>query len=326
MKTVNVSAYGDPEVVLSVVDAPRPAPAADEILVRIVASSVNAGDWHVIRGTPGVVRLMFGIRKPKIKAPGSDVAGIVEAVGSSVEGYSPGDRVFGELSGHKMGAWSEYVAAPAQVFAHAPERVPLADVGALPVSGITALQALRDQAQVSAGHAVLVIGASGGVGAFAVQIAVAMGARVTGVCSTRKVEMVRSLGAHDVIDYTKTDVTENGIRYDVIVDTGAYRSIFDYADSLSPQGRYVLVGGSDAQLWQAMFLGRFRSQKNGKRFLSFLAKPNQRDLQALATMVDEGSLRMVVGARYSLEEAAEAVRTLEGGSSIGKVVFDIGSP
>jgi NADPH:quinone reductase-like Zn-dependent oxidoreductase len=319
MKAVVAPTYGSPDV-LRIVDVEKPSPKDDEILVKVAAASINAGDWRIVRASPSLIRFMYGLTRPNIKALGSDVAGRVEAVGARVTEFRVGDAVIAELSAHGCGACAEYVCAPASVFAAKPAQMTMEESACLPVAGLTALQGVRDHGGVRSGDNVLVVGASGCVGIFAVQIAKSMGATVTGVCRTEKMEMVRSIGADHVVDYTREDVTHNGDTYDVILDAGAFRSIFDYAGSLKSTGRYVLVGGSMNAMWQGMFFGPLRSRKGGKRYITFVAKPNSADLTELTAMADRGELRSVIGGRYTLESVADALRAVESGSIVGKAV------
>ena len=225
MKAIVTEQYGSPDV-LRLKEVAKPTPEDDEVLVKVHAASVNAGDWHLMRADPFLIRLMYGLRKPSRPILGSDVAGRVEAVGQSVTQFQPGDEVFGDLSNSGFGAFAEYVSAAESALIHKPARLSFAQAAAVPLAAVTALQALRDKGQLQAGQTVLISGASGGVGSYAVQIAKALGAEVTGVCSTAKVEMVRSLGADHVIDYTREDFTQSGQQYDLILAVGGRRPPF----------------------------------------------------------------------------------------------------
>lgn len=322
MNAIPVPRYGSIDT-LTVTDVERPTPKPREVLIRVAAASANPADIHIVHGTPLPIRLMFGLTRPRITAVGSDVAGRVEAVGDGVTEFAPGDEVFGELSGAGCGAFAEYGTAPASLLARKPRSVGFAETAAIPIAGLTALQALRDHGRLQAGQRVLVVGASGGVGTFAVQLAKMLGAEVTGVCRTAKVETVRALDPDHIVDHTEEDVTKNGRTYDLIVDAGAYRSIFDYADSLTPTGRYVLIGGSMARFAQAGILGPLRSRKGGKRYISFMQKTNRADLEYLAGLVESGTIRPVIGARFSLEDAVEGLQALEAGRVPGKIVIEI---
>ena len=319
MNAVTAPRYGSIDT-LTVSHVERPTPKSGEVLIKVVAASANPADVHIVHGTPFPIRLMFGLSRPRITAVGSDMAGRVEAVGNGVTEFAPGDEVFGELSGAGCGAFAEYVTAPASLLAQKPLAIGFAEAASIPIAGLTALQALRDHGGLQAGQRVLVVGASGGVGTFAVQLAKMFGAEVTGVCRTAKVETVRSLNPDRIVDHIVEDVTKNGRTYDLIVDAGAYRSIFDYADSLTSTGRYVLIGGSMARLAQAGILGPLRSSKSGKRYVSFMQKTNRGDLEYLAGLVESGTIRPVIGARFSLADAIEGLRTLESGRVPGKIV------
>jgi NADPH:quinone reductase-like Zn-dependent oxidoreductase len=246
----------------------------------------------------------FGLLKPRNEIPGCDMAGRVEAVGRNVKQFQPDDEIFGDISGSGLGACAEYVSVPENALALKPANMTFEEAAAVPLAGVTALQGLRDKGQIQPGQKVLINGAGGGVGTIAVQIAKSFGAEVTGVCSTRKLDMVRSIGADQVIDYTQEDFTQNGQRYDLILDAAAYRSIFDYKRALSPKGIYVLVGGSMTALFQAVLLGPWIS-----------------DLLFLKELLETGKVRPVIGRRYTLSEVPEALRYLEEGHAQGKVVI-----
>ncbi len=249
MKAMVITKYGPPDV-LELQEVAKPAPKDDEVLIKVRAASVNAGDWHLMRADPFLVRLMYGLSKPNIKILGSDVAGQVEAVGQNVTQFSLGDEVFGDLSESGLGAFAEYVCAPEHALALKPATLTFEEAAATPLAAVTALQGLRDHGHIRAGHKVLINGASGGVGTFAVQLAKHFGTEVTGVCSTKKAEMVRSLGADHVIDYIKEDFTQKGERYDLILGIGGYHALTEYKRALHPEGRYVMTGGATKQMFQ----------------------------------------------------------------------------
>ena len=320
MKAIVTEKYGAPDV-LKFEEVQKPAPGENELLIQVQAAAANAGDWHLLRGDPFLVRLMFGLLKPKIKILGADVAGRVEAIGNNVTQFQPGDEVFGDLSGSGFGAFAEYVAVPEDAVALKPARLTFEEAAAVPSAAITALQGLRDQGHAlrQAGQKVLVNGASGGVGSFAVQIAKSFGAEVTGVCSTRNVEMVRSLGADHVIDYTQEDFTQNGQRYDLILDAAAYRSLSAYKPALAPEGIYVMVGGGTAQFFQAMLL----SMTGNKKMVTFVKKSNQEDLVVLKELLEAGQVTPVIDRCYPLSETPEAIRYLEQGHASGKVIVTV---
>jgi NADPH:quinone reductase-like Zn-dependent oxidoreductase len=323
MKAIVHRCYGSPDVI-RLEDVPKPTPKDDEILVRVHAASVNPLDWHYLEGTPYMVRIDGGFGKPENPRLGVDFAGAVEAVGKSVTRFKPGDQVFGG----KFGALAEYVAvSEKRAVALKPANLSDAQAAAVAIAGITALQALRDQGHIRAGQSVLVNGASGGVGTFAVQIAKSFGATVTGVCSTRNVELVRSLGADHVIDYTQEDFTKGSQRYDLILDNVATHSLADYRRVLTPNGAYIMVGSTDVGHWfgwavgplEAWLLSPFTSQKLGM----ILAELNKDDLATLAALMESGKVTPVIDRTYKLSEAAEALRYLEKGHARGKVVVTV---
>jgi NADPH:quinone reductase-like Zn-dependent oxidoreductase len=255
MKAIVYTEYGPPDV-LQLKEVEKPTPKDNEVLIKVHAASVNYSDWAFVRGEPFMVRLMgSGLLKPKNTILGADIAGRVEAVGRSVKQFQPGDEVFGDLSECGWGGFAEYVSVPENALTLKPANMTFEEAAAVPQAALVALQGLRDKGQIQPGQKVLINGASGGIGTFAVQIAKSFGAEVTGVCSTRNLDMVRSIGADHVIDYTQEDFTQNGQRYDLILAAGGYRSIFDYKRALSPKGIYVSTGGSMAQTFQAMLLG-----------------------------------------------------------------------
>jgi 2-desacetyl-2-hydroxyethyl bacteriochlorophyllide A dehydrogenase len=324
MKAIVCTKYGPPDV-LQLKEVAKPTPKDNEVLVKIHAASVNPADWHLLRGKPFLVRLMsFGLLKPKNKILGADVAGRVEAVGRNVEQFRPGDEVFGDISGCGLGAFAEYVCVPENALAVKPANVSFEEAAAVPLAAFTALHGLRDKGQIQPGQKVLINGAGGGVGTFAVQLAKSFGAEVTGVCSTGKLDMVRSIGADQVIDYTQEDFTKNGEHYDLILDAAAYRSIFDYERVLSPKGIYVMVGGSMAALFQAILLGPWISMTGNKKMRFLSSKPNKKDLVFLRELLEAGKVKPVIDRRYPLSEVAEALRYLEEGHARGKVVIALG--
>ncbi len=319
MKAIVAQKYGSPDV-LKFEEVQKPTPGDNDVLIRVQAASINAGDWHLLRADPFLVRLMFGLLKPKIKILGSDVAGQVEAVGRNVTQFQPGDAVFGDLSGGSFGAFAEYVAVPEDALALKPANVSFEEAAAVPSAALTALQGLRDKGQIQPGQKVLVNGASGGVGTFAVQIAKSLGAEVTGVCSAKKMDLVRSIGADHVIDYRQEDFTQNGQQYDLILDTGAYRSILDYKRALTPAGTYVLVGGSTAQLLQTMLLGPWISMTGRKKMVTFIKEVNKKDLMFMKELLETGQVAPAIDRSYPLHEVPDAIRYLEKGQAKGKVV------
>jgi NADPH:quinone reductase-like Zn-dependent oxidoreductase len=321
MKAIVQTIYGSPDI-LQLAEVGLPIVPDDGVLVRVQASSVNAGDWHLMRGDSFLVRLMFGgLRQPKIKTLGMDVAGIVEAVGRSVTQFKPGDAVFGDMSESGFGSFAEYVCAPAAVLVHKPANISFAVAATVPVAGVSALQALRDYGQIQPGQKVLINGASGGVGSFAVQIAKAYGAEVTAICSKAKIDRVKSIGADHIIDYTQTDITQTGQQFDLIIDAAAYRSVFDYLPSLTKNGTYVLIGGSIARLFQTMFLGPWLTKTRSQNVKLLMTKPNQTDLMTLKEMLETGKITPMLDRTYPLSEVPTAIHQLEQRQVTGKIAI-----
>jgi len=324
MRAVVQDEYGEPGTVLRLEEIDRPRIADDEVLVRVAAAGVDRGVWHVVAGLPLPIRLAgFGIRRPKNRVPGTDLSGRVEAVGEGVTKLRPGDEVFGV----GMGSFAEYVRAKESRVALKPANLTFEQAAALPVSAATALQAVRDHGHVQRGHQVLVIGASGGVGTFAVQIAKAFGAEVTGVCSTAKVGLVRSLGADRVIDYARDGDLGGGRRYDVILDIGGNRRLSMLRKLLTPRGTLVIIGGETGgrvlggtqRQIRAMLLSPFVGQKLG----TFVAAVNAADLAALSDLVASGEVAPAVDRTFPLAEARDAIGYLQAGSARGKVVLSV---
>jgi NADPH:quinone reductase-like Zn-dependent oxidoreductase len=312
---------------LSLEDIAEPAVGDDDVLVRIHAASVNPADWHVIRGDPYVARLSFGLRGPKDPVPGCDLAGRVEAVGSAVTAFAPGDEVFGCAFMRGLGAFAERAAIPHDVLAAKPANLSFEHAAALPVAALTALQGLRDHGHLEPGHRVLIVGASGGVGTFTVQIAKSLGAEVTAVCSTRNVDMVRSLGADHVIDYTKEDFADGGPRYDLVFQLAGTRSPSECRHALTPKGTLLLSSGEPSgRLFGP--LGRVlkatvQSPFVGQKMLSFTVKPNTRDLESVNTLIEAGDVAPVIDRSHPLAEVPEAIGYLEEGHARGKVVIEV---
>jgi 2-desacetyl-2-hydroxyethyl bacteriochlorophyllide A dehydrogenase len=322
MKAIVQTEYGSTQM-LSLQEVDKPVVPDNGVLVRVHAASVNAGDWHLMRGTPFLIRLIFGgLLKPKIKILGTDVAGRVEAVGKDVTQFQPGDEVFGSLSECGFGAFAEYVCATEAALVLKPANTSFEEAATVPGAALPALQGLRDFGLV-AGQKVLIVGASGGVGSFAVQIAKAFGAEVTALCSTKKIDMVRSLGADCVIDYTQADVTRQGQHYDLIFDAAAYRSVFDYLPALTPEGTYVLVGGSTARFFQVMFLGPWISRLGRRKVKCLALKPDRADLIVLRDLIEAGKISPFIDRRYNLSEVPAAIRYLEQRQVRGKVAISV---
>ena len=323
MKAIVRERYGSPDV-LELRDVDKPVLDDDSVLVKVRAASINAYDWHMMRGLPFLARMSEGLRKPKSIAMGVDVAGQVEAVGKNVTHLRPGDEVFGARSG----ALAEYVRGSAKSFlVPKPAGLTFEQAAAMPMAATTALQGLRDRGQLKAGQTVLINGAAGGVGTFAVQMAKAFGAHVTAVCSTRNVDMVRSIGADEVVDYTREDFTKRGQAYDLILDVAASRPLSECRRVLASNGTLVLVGAPDgrrmgpivARILAMIVLSRFASQK----LLPFLAKNNKEDLMFLKELVEAGRIRPVIDRTYPLSETAAAIRYLEEGHARGKIVITV---
>jgi NADPH:quinone reductase-like Zn-dependent oxidoreductase len=321
MKAIARDTYGSADG-LELREMDRPEIAPDEVLVRVRAAGLDRGVWHVMRGIPYPIRIAgYGLRAPKVPVPGHDVAGVVEVVGSEVTSFKSGDEIFG--SG--KGSFAEYTAVPEKKLAPKPSNLTFEEASAVPTSASTALQAVRDKGHIQAGQSVLIIGASGGVGSFAVQIAKAFGAEVTGVCSTSKVDLVRSLGADHVIDYKTTDFAQGDKRYDVILDVGGNSSLTRLRHALTSKGTLVMVGGETDGKWfggmgrqvRAMVTFPFVNQKLG----TFVAKVNSKDLLVLKQLVEAGKVTPALQRTYSLSEAPQAIRDLEAGRVKGKVAI-----
>lgn len=319
MKAIVYEQYGPPEV-LQLREIAKPAPADNEILIKVRAASVNPLDWHFMRGEPWLIHLILGVRKPKNIRLGVDVGGVVESVGRNINQFKSGDAVFGGC----RGAFAEYVCTKEDQLALKPASLAFEQAATVPIAAITALQGLRDKGQIKPGQRVLVEGASGGVGTFAIQIAKAFGAEVTAVCSTRNLERARSLGADHVIDYTREDFTRNGRRFDLIFAANAYHSLFAYRRALRRGGICVKAGGKatlSTMLLESL-LSMALSMVSSKKVCGLLAKINK-DLLKLNELLESGKVVPVIDRRYSLSETAEAIRYLKEGHAQGKVVLTI---
>ena len=322
MKAIVRETYGRPDI-LELKEVEKPTPKDREVLVKNHAASVNYIDWQVLTGESFFLRLTTGgLRKPKHKILGDDLAGRVEAVGRDVKQFQPGDSVFG-LSA-SAGAFAEYTCVPEAHLAHKPASISFEEAAAIPTAALPALLGLRDRGQIQPGQKVLINGASGGVGTFAVQIAKSFGAEVTGVCSTSKLDLVRSIGADHVIDYTKKDFTQQDERYDVILAAGGSSSIFDYKRALSPEGIYVFVGGSLSSFFQGLLLGPFVSMTGSKKLGSLvMTKLDRGDFVSLTKLHEAGKVVPVIDRRYPLSEVAQALRYFGEGQARGKIVITI---
>jgi len=321
MKAYVFKKYGKPDV-LKLEEFEKPVPRENEVLVKVQAASVNALDWHMLTADIFLMRLMGGgLLKPKNPRLGADICGQVEAVGRNVTQFKAGEAVFGDVNPWDGGGFAEYVCVPSKAFAHKPANISFEEAAAVPVAGITALQGLRDVGQVQPGQQVLIQGAAGGVGTFAVQIARHLGADVTAVCSTRNLEQTRSLGAAHVIDYTKEDFTRNGQQYDLVFAVNGYHPLSAYKRALKPQGRYVMAGGSTTQIFQGMLQGSGKSRGTGQWIGSISARASQKDLFTLAGLLETGKITAVIDRRYPFSQAPEAMRYLGSGHARAKVVI-----
>ena len=316
MKAIVYTKFGSPDV-LQLKEVEKPVARDNELLIKVHAASANAYDWRHLRADPFLIRLMgAGLLKPKHQILGADIAGQVEAVGRNVRQFQPGDEVFGEGS---YGGFAEYVCVDENRFVRKPAKLTFEEAAAAPMAALTALQGLRDKGQIQKGQKVLINGASGGVGTFAVQIAKSFETEVTGVCSTTKIDLVRSIGADHVIDYTREDVTKKGQQYDLIFDIAAYRSISEIKRILSSNGIYVIAGGSMARILQLML----RSMTGVKNMGIMVANINQKDLLFIKELLETRKVKSIIDKRYPLSETAEALRYLEEGHARGKVVITL---
>ena len=319
MKAIVNTQYGSPDI-LQLKEIERPTPKNNEVLIKIHAVAVNAADWHLLRADPFLVRLQFGLFKPRHTILGADIAGRIEAVGKDVKRFKVGDDVFGDISGSGWGGFAEYVCAREEALARKPANISFEEAAAVPMAAVTALQGLR-KGGIQPGQKVAINGASGGVGTFALQIAKALGAEVTAVCSTRNVDLARSLGADHVVDYTQEDFTKNGKQYELILATNGYHPPADYQRALSPTGRYVMTGGANAQMTEAMLYGPLKSRNGKQQMGNLLAQPNQKDLEYVAELLAAGKVKPVIAKRYPLAETADAIRYMEAGRAQGKIVI-----
>ena len=322
MKAIVQDTYGSPDV-LKLREIDKPKVGDDEALVRVHAAGVDRGVWHLMTGLPYLTRLAFGLRAPKNPVPGMDVAGVVETIGENVSRFQPGDEVFDV----GKGTFAEYALAREDKLAHRPANLTFEQAAVVAISGLTALQGLRDHGRIEPGQEVLIVGASGGVGTFAVQIAKAFGGRVTGVCGAAKVEVVRSIGAYHVIDYTREDFAEGDPRYDLILDIGGNSSLSRLRRALAPKGTLVIVGGEGGGRWlggsdrqlRAMMLSPFVGQK----LLAFVSPENHENMMALKELIESGKVMPVIDRTYPLAEVPEAIRYLKEGHARGKVVITV---
>jgi len=323
MKAIVQDKYGSADV-LELRDVEKPQPGADDLLIRVHAAGVDPGVWHLMTGLPYLVRVMgFGFRKPKMGVRGTDVAGSVEATGRNVIQFKEGDQVYGTCDG----SFAEHACAKAERFALKPSNLSFEQAAAVPVSGMTALNGLRDAGKIQSGQKVLIIGAAGGVGTHAVQLAKAFGAVVTGVCSTSKADLVRAIGADEVIDYTREDFADGTRRFDLILDTAGRRPLSYLRRALTPQGTLVIVGGEGGDRWlggfQRQIFAPLRSLSTKQKLLGLISKERQQDLLTLKDLIEAGKLTPVIDRNFPLKEAPQAIRYLEQGQARGKVVVTV---
>jgi len=324
MKAIVQDTYG-PADVLELQEIERPEVGENDVLVRVRAAGSGPDVWHIMTGQPYMARAALGFRRPKVRVRGWDVAGTVEAVGASVTDFRPGDEVMGVAEG---GTFAEYAVTSPDKLVPKPANLSFEQAAALPISGVTALQALRDKAHVQPGQTVLVIGAGGGVGTLAVQVAKAFGAHATGVASSSKLDLVRSIGADDVVDYTREDFTDGSMKWDVIVDTAGRRPLRQLRRALTPKGTLVVVGGDGGGRWtggffRGMLRGPLVSPFVGQKLMGLNSKVTREDLEGVAELAEAGKLRPVIGGTYALSETPDAIRELETGHAAGKLVIAV---
>ncbi|KPL91006.1 NAD(P)-dependent alcohol dehydrogenase [Herpetosiphon geysericola] len=321
MQAIIYREYGSADV-LQLSDVSRPIPNADQVLINVYVTALNAADWRLMTGKPLPLRFMTGLFKPKQSMLGTDIAGIIEAVGRNVTQFKVGDAVLGNIWGSGASGLSQYICVPEHMLVLKPANVSFEQAAATPMAAVTALQGLR-QGHIAAGQNVLIYGASGGAGTFAVQLAKHFGATVTAVASAAKHELMRSLGADQVLDYAKDDFASNGQRYDLILGVNGYRSIFSYKRSLTPKGRYVMLGGDMSQIFQALALGKLLSIGSTKQLSNLTAKTNQADLAKMSFLLANGDIKAVIDRSYPLAEAPAAMRYLQAGHAKGKILIKL---
>ena len=320
MKAIVYTEYGPPDV-FQLKEVQKPVPNDDEVLVKVHAASVNSADVSMSKGAPFLVRVWSGLLKPKYQILGADIAGRVEAVGKNIKQFQPGDEVFGDISGDGWGGFAEYVTVSEGALLLKPDNLTFEEAAAVPQAAVVALQGLRDKGQIRPGKKVLINGASGGIGSFAVQISKSFGAEVTGVCSTKNFDAVRSYGADHVIDYTQEDFTQNEQRYDVIFAVAGYHSLSDYKRALTPTGIYVGSVNSTALIFQTLLLGPIITMTGDKKMVNLMAEANNEDLDFVKELLEAGKVVPVIDRRYPLSEVAEAIRYYGNGHARGKVVI-----
>jgi NADPH:quinone reductase-like Zn-dependent oxidoreductase len=320
MKALVSAKYGTPDV-LEFKEVDIPIHDDHHVLVKVHAASLNYSNLVLLKGEPFLARFAFGLLKPKYAIPGGDIAGRVEAVGKEVKQFQPGDEVFGDLSGCGWGGFAEYVSVPERALVRKPANLSFEEAAAVPMASVTALQALRNKGKIHQGQKVLIYGASGGVGTFAVQIAKVFGAEVTAVCSTRNVDIAKSIGADHIIDYKNEDFSKRTEQYDLIISANGHQPISVYKRALSREGIFVHVGGSGAQMFQVMVRGPWISKTGSKKMGSFLHRPNQEDLNFLKDLIEAGKIKPVIDRMYTFNELPEAFGYFAEGHAQGKVVI-----
>lgn len=321
MKAVIQKSYGSFNV-LNVEDVDKPICGNNQVVVKVHAASIGYSNLFFMKGKPAIMRLSLGIFSPKIKIPGAEIAGEVVEVGAEVTNFKPGDKVYSDLSDCGRGGFAQYVAASESVIRLMPRNISYESAATVPEASQVAYQALVDGGKLKKEDKVLIHGSTGGIGSFAVQIAKILGAEVTAVCSTGNIEMIKSLGADYIIDYTKDDFVKNNKKYDLILSTAGYRSIFDYKKALKPNGRYITTGGKMKQIFQALLLGPFLSSKKGKKFSSFLVKPNK-DLDIIKDYIEEGKIIPIIDRTFNLNDISKAMEYYSRGHSKGRVILII---
>lgn len=322
MKAIVYEKYGSADV-LEFKEIEKPKPKDNEVLIKVHATSLNYSDWHMMKGEPYIVRLWSGLQKPKDKVLGADIAGTIEQVGKDVSVFKIGDEVFGNVSECGWGGLAEFLTATEEALVLKPQNVSFEDAASVPQAAFVGVQALRDKGNIKSGHRVLINGASGGVGTFAVQIAKSFGADVTGVCSTSNLEMVKFIGADRVIDYKKESFLNSGEKYDLIIGANGNQSILKYRKALEPSGTYIATGGSMKQIFQAMLLGPLISMFGNRKLTNLYSTPSKELLLYLSNLLEEGKLKPVIDKTYPLSKTADAFRYCEKGHAKGKVVIRI---
>ena len=321
MKAILLKRYGLPRD-LEIEEVAKPVPNAGEVLVKVHAASINDWDWGLIRGKPFIIRLFFGLRKAKIDIPGIDISGTIEAVGGDVSSFSIGDEVYCDLSDGVMGGFAEYVCVPERMLSKKPSNIGHTEASALPHAGLLALQGVVDKGGVASGHKVLINGAGGGVGSLAIQILKTYGAEVTGVDSGEKLDLMKSLGYDSVIDYKKSDFTDTGEKYDLILDTKSYRSVFKISRSLKKKGIYITMGGSMVRLLEIAVIGSFISLFSGKKMSVLIHEPNK-GIDQLSELVEKGQVKPVVDGPYEFDQIPELIQYFGEGRHKGKIVVEM---